>query len=411
MSLRGNKLTNQLTEHLFRNFYKEVFSSLVIKFGTDHIDLIEDALQDTFYKALKSWKFNDMPRQPKNWLFVVTKNAIINELRRSAKLVRSEKMIFNDKDVVFNPEDAKDDQLQLLLACSKFDVKPRAKLIFTLKAICGFGVREIANSLQLTEDNVYRIGQRTKQKLKALSKDYFRAGGDKKMTKEDADYLEQIIYFMFNEGYDSINKSSKKAINRDICFEALRLAHLLEAQMTNESIKNLLALFYFLMARFDARVGEAGEFVSLRKQDRSKWDQDLIQLGFKYLIRPNNLHRYHIEALIASLHSTALSFKKTNWQEILKLYDALLLIHDTPIVRLNRAICLYELGDHKAGKKALNELKEELEDSYVYYSVSMAEYLADKDKELSKFWYQKSLEASNQPFRKELIKQKMKKIN
>lgn len=410
MSPSTKKLANHLTDHLFRNFYQEVFSSLVVKFGTTHIDLIEDALQDTFYKALKSWSFNKHPDRPKDWLFIVTRNTIINELRRSAKLVNHEFVGSRFDSVQINPESAKDDQLQLLLACSKFAVKPRAKLIFTLKAICGFGVTEIANGLQLKEDNVYRIGQRTQQKLKELPEGYFKTAAYSKITGKDVEYLGQIIYFMFNEGYDSINKSSKTGINKDICFEALRLAHLLEENHLSASIKNLLALFYLLMARFDSRLNEEGEFVSLRQQDRTKWDDDLIQLGFNYLTKPDALNRYYIEALIASLHSTSPSFKETDWQQILKLYDALLLLQDTAIIRLNRAICLFELGNYSKGKKALDEIKDQLEDSYVYYSVSMAEYLSDKDKKMSIYWYKKSLESTKQTFRKQLIQNKLNEL-
>ena len=82
--------THQFTEHLFREFYQEVFSSLVIKFGAKHVDLIEDALQETFYKALKSWKYNAYPEKPKGWLFTVTKNYILNELKRNQRKVTLE---------------------------------------------------------------------------------------------------------------------------------------------------------------------------------------------------------------------------------------------------------------------------------------------------------------------------------
>ncbi|MDJ0645281.1 MAG: sigma-70 family RNA polymerase sigma factor [Flavobacteriaceae bacterium] len=411
MSLNSKKLTNQLTEHLFRNFYQEVFSSLIVRFGAQHIDTIEDALQDTFYKAIKSWKFNDLPSNPKGWLFIVTKNNIINELRKGSRSISADNFLITNEVSETASQQAKEDQLRLLMTCVKFDLKPQAKLVFTLKAICGFGVTEIANSLMISEENVYKQVQRCKQKLKALTKDYFAKKSPVSLSDKDIDHLEQIIYFMFNEGYDSINKSSKTAINREICFEAVRLAHLLEEIHHATTTQNLLALFYFHMARFDSRVNDAGEFVSLRKQDRTLWDNDLIQLGFNYLKTPAVLNRYYIEALIASSHSTAPSFKETNWQEILKLYDALLLLQDTPIIQLNRAICLFELGNYEEGKMALDAIKDELEDSYLYYSVSMAEYLSDKDKELSEYWYKKSLETAKQPFRKELIQDKLDQLN
>ncbi len=402
---------NELTEHLFRNFYQEVFSSLVVKFGSEHIDLIEDALQESFYKALKSWKYNDYPNKPKNWLFIVTRNHIINELRKSTKKRAVMPELPDQESPLLNLERSKDDQLQLLLLSSRLAIKPRAKMIFILKVICGFGVNEIANSLLLKTDNVYRISQRVKQKLKALPTTSFSHQSDMNISDDDASYLLQVIYFIFNEGYDAMGASSEGAINEAICYEALRLAHLLEAATNSSATRNVLALFYFHMARFSARIDSKGAFVSLRNQDRKLWDQDCIQLGTNYLSKPERLNRYYLEALIASFHSRAKSFDATAWTEILSLYDALLSIVDTPVVRLNRAICLFESGDSKAGKAALDQLKGTLEDSYLYYSISMAEYLKDKDESLSRYWFQKSLEVTQQPFRKALIKKKMDKTN
>lgn len=404
-------VTNELTEHLFRNFYQEVFSSLVVKFGSQHIDLIEDALQESFYKALKSWKFDDYPTKPKNWLFIVTRNNVINELRKSAKKQHAIPEISDQDSPLLNVERSKDDQLQLLLVCSRFAIKPRAKMIFILKVICGFGVNEIANSLLLKTDNVYRISQRVKQKLKVLPKSSFQDQIETEISEDDAAYLLQVIYFMFNEGYDAMGVSSEGAINEAICYEALRLAHLLESATNSSATRNVLALFYFHMARFKARLDSDGVFISLRHQDRQLWDQDCIQLGTKYLSKPDRLNRYYLEALIASFHSRAASFDHTAWSEILTLYDALLSIVDTPVIRLNRAICLFESGDIKAGKKALDEVKDSLESTYLYYSVSMAEYLKDKDESLSQYWFQKSLQVTKQPFRRALIKKKMNGTN
>ena len=403
----NQKSVGQITEHLFRETYQEVFSSLAIKFGTAHIDLIEDALQETFYKALKSWRYDNYPENQKGWLFTVTKNHIISELKRAAKSSSFDPTDFEGKDTLI--ESKEDDQLRVLLACSKLNVHPKAKLIFTLKAICGFGVTEIANGLQISEESTYKQLQRGKRKLQELPKTSSTHEIPSRFAPEDISYIELIIYFMFNEGYDSINSSSEKAINKDICLEASRLAHTLIKFSERESTRHLLALFYFHMARFNSRINDAGEFVSLRTQDRTRWDRTLITIGFDHLVKPQQLNRFYIEALIASIHIRAGSFAETNWEEILKLYDMLVMLNDSSIVRLNRAICLFELGKNEEATKELQAIKPVLEDSYMYYSVSMAEYLEDKDPALSKFWYEKSLLHTKQDFRKKLIKNKMDK--
>lgn len=400
-----HKPKQPIAEHLFRSFYKEVFSSLVIKFGAKHITIIEDALQDTFYKALQTWQHNTLPKNPKAWLFTVTKNQILNELKRYAKSKALEDAELSIEEAVNSQSE--EAQLILLLACAKLDIKPQAKLIFTLKSICGFGASEIANSLQLTEENIYKQLQRAKHKLKKLPKDYFNDFNRYSFTNNDVKYILQITYFMFNEGYDSVSNSSKSAINQEICFEAVRITHLLEKQYSSSQLKNVLALYYFHMSRFNSRIDDKGYFVSLRHQDRNKWDKQLISMAMRYLEQPKILDRYYIEALIASIHASAITFKDTKWGDILKLYDVLLKLNDSAIVRLNRAICLFELGDKKIALAELKAIKPELENSYMYYSISMAEYLEDKDIEMAKYWYEKSLEQTKQDFRKDIIKKRL----
>lgn len=408
----SHKSIDQITEHLFRETYQEVFSSMIVKFGAKNIDLVEDALQETFFKALKSWKHDNHPANPKAWLFTVTKNNIINQLRRRAKSVsipeNLESLLPSDEEI---PQNSNDAQLQLLLASAKLELNQRAKLIFTLKSVCGFGVNEIANSLLLTEENIYKNVQRAKKKLRQLPKNYFQNLTKADFSAEDISYIELILYFMFNEGYDSVSNSSKNAINKEICFEALRLAHLLKEVTEEESTSHLLALFYFHMARFDSRIDSEGDFVSLRNQNREKWDRSLIKIGFDCLVKPKELNRFYLEALISSLHLQASTFSQTDWAAILKLYNMLLKVHDTPVVRLNHAICLFELGRTSEALKDLENLKPVLEDTYLYYTVSMAEYLEDKDIELSKFWYQKSLENTSQEFRKQIINGKLNKLS
>jgi len=404
-----NSITNNFTERLFREFYQEVFSSLMVKFGSKNVDLIEDALQEAFYKALKSWKYDEMPSNPKGWLFTVTKNYLLNQLKKKQKNVSLNTTILEIETIPIKEKE--DAQLKLLLLCAQLEIKEQSKLIFALKSICGFGVSEIASSLLISEESIYKQLQRTKQKLQVLPKAYFENQQKVQFTDETISYVTSIIYFMFNEGYDSFNSSSNTAIRKEICFEAIRLAHLLEKSSKKESIKNLLAMCYFHIARFDARVDVNGEFISLRKQNRSKWDDEFIQLGFRYLLKPKKLNRYYIEALIISIHLGAKTFSHTNWKETLTLYNVLLQITETPIIRLNRAICMFELNMNNEALKELAYIKPLLEDKYLYFSVSMADYLEDKDIELSKLWYNKSLKNTKQNFRKQIITSKLDEIS
>ena len=46
---------------------------------------------------------------------------------------------------------------------------------------------------------------------------------------------------------------------------------------------------------------------------------------------------YQLQAAIAAVHSEAASWEATDWRQIVGLYDLLLDLTDTPVIRLNRA--------------------------------------------------------------------------
>src|SRR5215472_5380492 len=107
----------------------------------------------------------------------------------------------------------------------------------------------------------------------------------------------------------------------------------------------LLALMLLHDSRRAARTRD-GELVLLEDQDRSMWDRAAIGEGLALLERSIRLeaHRlagvYQIQAAISALHAKADSPDATDWAEIADLYGALLRIHDTPVVRLNRAVAI-----------------------------------------------------------------------
>jgi predicted RNA polymerase sigma factor len=57
---------------------------------------------------------------------------------------------------------------------------------------------------------------------------------------------------------------------------------------------------------------------------------------------------YLVQAAVAACHAEAISWAATDWVQLLVLYDLLLALAPTPIVRLNHAIALREVGGPKA---------------------------------------------------------------
>ncbi len=172
------------------------------------------------------------------------------------------------------------------------------------------------------------------------------------------DSIHQVLYLLFNEGYSS--SEGEEAIRADLCEEAARLCYLLasDARFSTPATHALMALMLFHAARLEARLDQRGAVLLMEEQDRGRWDQRLIRRAQEFLDQSAEgtvLSPYHLEAAIAFHHCTAPSYAATDWQAILRLYDALLTLHASPVYVLNRAIVVAQLDGPRAGIRALEE--------------------------------------------------------
>ncbi|MDP9959549.1 RNA polymerase sigma factor [Chryseobacterium lathyri] len=330
-----------LTDHLFRENYGKMVSYLSQKYGYKEIENIVDAVQESFETALNTWKFSGIPDNHFAWLYRVAVNKLLNKIKYSG--IRKSNVDHLDiaEEIIheYNEKELEDSLLKLLIFFSKIDFSERNKLIISLYFLCGFGYEEIANALILKNETVKKVILRSKENIKQFAEKYddFQIGSFDDCRK----HLLKIMYLIFNEGYKTSQK--KGSINYDLCYEAIRLAKLVQSyDVRNSEINSLLALMFFNSARFPARI-EKGTWVSLEDQDRDLWDKNLIYEGFYYLelakYNQANLSKYYIEALIGSVHCTSESYGNTNWQTISFLYKQIEKIEpDSISVKLNRII-------------------------------------------------------------------------
>lgn len=148
---------------------------------------------------------------------------------------------------------------------------------------------------------------------------------------------------IFTEG--STATAGEHLVRHDLAYEAVRLARMLTALLPAEpEAHGLLALFELTAARFPARTGPDGEAVLLEDQDRRLWDRSAIRRGEAALGRAAALGRglgpYGLQASIAACHARAESVKRTDWERIVLLYEALGRVAPSPVVELNRAVAV-----------------------------------------------------------------------
>jgi RNA polymerase sigma-70 factor (ECF subfamily) len=65
--------------------------------------------------------------------------------------------------------------------------------------------------------------------------------------------------------------------------------------------------------------------------------------------------RYQLEGALQSAHVSRCRSGRSNWAEVVQLYDALLAIAGSPVVAINRALAVAELHGAKAGLEAMPE--------------------------------------------------------
>lgn len=353
----------QLVDHLFRRESGRMVAGLTRIFGPAHLDLAEDVVQEALLQALRTWPFRGVPDNPAGWLVQVAKNRALDALRRNASLASKEEDIRAWAAARYQEEEEMDDQLRLIFICCQSAVSqgvPDARVALTLKTVGGFGVPEIARAFLAKEATVAQRLVRAKHRLQQ-ARPPFEVPPPRELPAA-LDSVLEVLYAMFNEGYST--HRGEELVRRDICYEAIRLVRLVAGHPALDTPKAhaLAALLHLQGARLGSRVDSEGNLLLLSEQDRSTWDRGLIAAGFHHLdrsARGDELSVYHLEAGIAAGHIG----EKTDWPEILRLYDLLLELKPSPVVALNRAVALAMVEGPEAGLAALAPIR--LDDYYL----------------------------------------------
>lgn len=406
----------QLVAHLFRHEAGRMVSALTCMIGFDKLELAEDIVQDSMVMALRHWPFDGVPDNPSAWLHRVARNRAIDLIRRdqSFQRIRTD-LAYEAEDLVmkefsFYDDTFTDSQLRMLFACCHPSISFDAQVTLCLKILGGLSVREIAHAFLTTEETITKRLYRAKEKLRAESSVLTVPTGSQLTCRLDA--VLQSIYLLFNEGYTSSHPD--QFIRQDLSAEALRLGVLLTAYPLTAQPQTyaLLALMCFQAARFDARLTREGAIILLPDQDRTQWNQPLIQQGRHYLglsAQGNDLSPYHLEAGIALLYTLAPSFEQTNWKAILSYYDQLYVLKPSPIVLLNRAVALAQLDQPEQALVIVRSLNS-LADNQYYHTILGDLYERTQQHTLAKQHYAQAIALTTSQAERALIRQKLDRL-
>jgi len=351
-----------LIEHLFRHQAGRMVARLTHLLGPAHVGLAEETVQEAMLRALQTWPYQGVPDNAAGWLFRVAHNAAIDAVRRDkvfgdktdaivADLARSATVTPYDTDA---DEQLRDDELRMIFMCCHPAIPREASVALSLKTIGGFSVREIARAFLADEAAVAQRLVRAKRQIREQRLTLDMPAGPERGRRLES--VLEVIYFMFNEGYAA--HEGADLIRDDLYLEALRLGRLVaSASMATPRVDALVALMALQAARLPARTDEAGDLVLLDDQDRSRWDDRLIAIGFHHFdqsMAGDEVSEYHVQAAIAATHARAATAHEVDWPLILQLYDQLLAINASPVVALNRAVAVAKV---RGPEEALAEVE------------------------------------------------------
>jgi RNA polymerase sigma factor (sigma-70 family) len=371
---------SEVVEHLFRHEGAKMVAILTRIFGVEHLALAEDVVQEALIRALQTWPFYGVPKNPAAWIMRASRNLALDVVRRQKVFREKESEIvalmerpsLAADDAVFAEDEIKDDHLRMMFICCHPLVPEEAQVALALKTLCGFSVAEIGSAFLTTEAAIAKRLTRAKQKISEAKLAFEIPAGEELSHRLDG--VLQTLYLMFNEGYKA--SSGEKLVREDVCHEAIRLTGLLAEHAAGNQPRThaLLALMLLNAARIKTRSDLDGNLLRLREQDRSQWNQAMIARGLFHFAQSasgESLTEYHLQAGIAACHCAAPDYKSTNWVQILSLYDRLVEMDNSPVFALNRAIVVANLEGPAAGLQAVAAIKgrEKLKSYYLLYAV------------------------------------------
>ncbi len=414
---------NKLIDHLFRHESGKMVSLLTRIFGVQNMDLAEDVMQETLLKAFQQWPYSGIPENPSAWLFKVAKNNALDIIRREkfqihyaediSHLLESEWTVVPTLNDLFLDGEIKDDQLRMMFTCCYPALPAESQVALTLKTLCGFSVKEIADAFLTNEATINKRLYRAKQQIRE-EKIRFEIPDGNALTSRLSNVL-STVYLLFNEGYSSSHADT--LIREDLVDEAIRLATLLtEHPNTNMPVVHaLLSLMYLHGSRMNSRTDATGDIILLQEQDRSQWNREFIEKGLHHLeisAADKDITKYHLEAAIAAYHSTAPTYEDTDWESILNIYNRLYAEHPSPVIGLNRAIVIAQLYGPEQGIKEIAALPypEMLENYYLLPGTLGELYYRMKDYTNAAVQIGRALELTDSAVEKRFLQKKLDKI-
>jgi RNA polymerase sigma-70 factor (ECF subfamily) len=415
----------ELLDSLYRVDSGRILATLIRLLGD--FDLAEEAMHEAFAAALSLWPKSGVPGNPRPWLISTARFKAIDTLRRRARfdasqgeLVRYIEAQSSSAERSSDDDFLEDDRLRLIFTCCHPSLAPEARVALTLREVCGLTTEEIAKAFLTTPGTLAQRIVRAKTKIRETPIPYEVPTPQELPERLDA--VLQVIYLVFNEGYSAA--AGAEVTRAELTGEAIRLGRLLmelrpEPEVMAAEVTGLLALMLLQESRRAARTSPTGELILLENQNRALWNKEQIAEGVALLekaatsqVMSRRFGPYTLQAAIAAVHAEAESVARTDWRQIVALYDQLLRIQPSPVVQLNRAVAIAMRDGPEAGLTHIDAVLEhgELANYYLAHSAraDMCRRLGRTDE--ARASYEKALALTQQEPERQFLQERIRQL-
>jgi RNA polymerase sigma-70 factor, ECF subfamily len=416
MSERSTEQIRELLDSLYRVNSRRILATLIRLLGD--FDLAEEAMHEAFAAALSLWPRSGVPDNPRPWLISTARFKAIDTLRRRARfdasqdeLVRYLEAQWSSAERSEKEDTIEDDRLRLIFTCCHPSLAPEARVALTLREVCGLTTEEIARAFLTIPRTLAQRIVRAKAKIRD-SRIPYQVPSPRELP-ERMDAVLQVIYLVFNEGYSAA--AGAEVTRAELTSEAIRLGRLVSELLPEPEVLGLLALMLLQESRRTARTSPTGELILLENQDRSLWNREQIAEGVALLekaLKSRRFGSYTLQAAIAAVHAEAESVAVTDWRQIVALYDRLLRIQPSPVVRLNRAVGIAMRDGPEAGLTQIDAVLEhgELANYYLAHSARADMYRRLGRTAEARSSYEKALELTQQEPERKFLQERIRQL-
>ena len=160
-----------VVEHLFRHEAGKMVATLTHIFGVEHLTLAEDVVQEALARALQTWPFYGVPKNPAAWIMRTSRNLALDVIRREKNFRAKEPEIIRllepapaaTEPGIFLDHEIADDRLRMIFVCCHPQIPAGDQVALALKALGGFSIRENSRTFLTTETAIAKRLTRAKQ--------------------------------------------------------------------------------------------------------------------------------------------------------------------------------------------------------------------------------------------------------